>query len=64
LPPASATLVRSKSHVDRNRLTSDAPYKGLLRSEAAGEDLKGCYEAARKTGKEERCTIAVKPLAH
>ena len=35
----------------------------LLRSEAASDELKACYEAAKKTGKEQRCNVAVKPPA-
>src|SRR3954463_538351 len=33
--------------------------ENLLQSEAAGDELKGCYEAARKTGKEQRCSLMV-----
>ena len=34
--------------------------ESLLRSEAAGDELKTCYEAAKKTGKEQRCSVVVK----
>ena len=37
--------------------------ESLLRSEAASDELKACYEAAKKTGKEQRCNVAVKPAA-
>ena len=36
--------------------------ENLLRSEAAGDELKGCSDAANKTGKEQRCTVAVRAL--
>jgi hypothetical protein len=35
--------------------------EALLRSEAAGDELKGCYEAAKKSGKEQRCVVTVRP---
>jgi Family of unknown function (DUF6118) len=35
--------------------------ESLLRSEAASDELKACYEAAKKSGKEQRCTVTVKP---
>jgi len=38
-----------------------AIHESLLRSEAAGDELKGCYEVARKTGKEQRCVVTVQP---
>src|SRR3954451_9018553 len=31
----------------------------LLRSEAASDELKPCYEAAKKTGKEQRCNVVM-----
>jgi hypothetical protein len=34
--------------------------ESLLRSEAAGDELKTCYEAAKKTGKEQRCNVVMK----
>jgi hypothetical protein len=34
--------------------------ESLLRSEAAGDELKTCYEAAKKMGKEQRCNALVK----
>jgi Family of unknown function (DUF6118) len=33
---------------------------GWRRSEAAGAELKGCYEAASKGGKEQRCSVVIK----
>ena len=35
--------------------------EGWRLSDAAGVELKFCYEAARKTGKEQRCSISVRP---
>src|SRR4051812_48545229 len=35
--------------------------ESLLRSEAAGDELKGCYETTKKTGKEQRCSVVMKP---
>ncbi len=35
--------------------------EALLRSEAASDELKACFEAMKKTGKEQRCSIVVKP---
>ena len=38
--------------------------ESLLRSEAAGEELKDCYEAAKKNGKEQPCNVVLKvPLS-
>ena len=37
--------------------------ESLLRSEAASDELKACYEAAKKTGKEQRCSVVVKAPA-
>ena len=34
--------------------------ESLLRSEAASDELKACYEAAKKTGKEQRCNVVMK----
>ena len=34
--------------------------ESLLRSEAAGDELKICYEADKKMGKEQRCNVLVK----
>ena len=34
--------------------------EGWRRAEAAGEELKGCYEVASKGSKEQRCTVTVK----
>jgi len=33
---------------------------GSRRAEAAGEELKGCYEAASKSGKDQRCSMVIK----
>src|SRR3954470_11437527 len=33
---------------------------GSRHAEAAGEELKGCYEAASKSGKEQRCSMVIK----
>ena len=38
----------------------DAIVDGWRRAEAAGEELKGCYEAARKSGKDQRCSVVIK----
>jgi hypothetical protein len=35
--------------------------EALLRSEAAGDELKTCVEAAKKTGKEQRCVLTLRP---
>src|SRR4051812_19909252 len=35
--------------------------ESLLRSEAAGDELKTCVEAAKKTGKEQRCVLTLRP---
>ena len=35
--------------------------EGLRWVAAAGDELKGCYEAAKKAGKEQRCSITMKP---
>ena len=35
--------------------------ESLLRSEAAGDELKGCYEAVKKSGKEQRCSVVMRP---
>ena len=34
--------------------------ESLLRSEAASDELKACYETAKKTGKEQRCNVVMK----
>jgi hypothetical protein len=34
--------------------------ESLLRSEAASDELKTCYGAAKKTGKEQRCNVVMK----
>ncbi len=35
--------------------------EALVRSEAVGDELKTCFETAKKTGKEQRCNVVVKP---
>ena len=35
--------------------------EGYNIARAGGDELKGCYEAAAKTGKEQRCTVMMKP---
>lgn len=35
--------------------------EGYNMAQASGDDLKGCYEAAQKSGKEQKCVISVKP---
>jgi uncharacterized protein DUF6118 len=39
----------------------NALMEGLRWVAAAGDELKGCYEAAKKAGKEQRCSITMKP---
>ena len=34
--------------------------ESLLRSEAASDELKACYETAKKTGKKQRCNVVMK----
>jgi uncharacterized membrane protein len=38
----------------------DAIVNGWRRAEAAGDELKGCYEAARKSAKEQHCSVVIK----
>ena len=41
----------------------DGLAEGWRWSEAAGPELRSCYEAARTSGREQRCTVTVKPGA-
>lgn len=36
---------------------------GYRTAEAGGHDLKGCYDAASRTGQEQRCTVTIRPPA-
>lgn len=37
--------------------------EGYATARAGGDELKGCYEAARRSGKEQRCAVSVEPPA-
>lgn len=39
----------------------NALVEGYQRAEAAGDELRTCHEAVRRTGKEQRCTVTLKP---
>lgn len=35
--------------------------EGWRRAEAAGEELKSCFDAASRTGKEQKCSLSIRP---
>ena len=39
----------------------NALVEGYQRAESAGDELRACYEALRRTGKEQKCTVTLKP---